>query len=91
MSEFGYALWALAQNLAQHCGPLRRISLTTMGHSAESLTTAQNHKKFIEKLATTFKGTARQKIYIQFTYINWTSQGLYHPCLKPSQKIDSAL
>jgi hypothetical protein len=35
-----------------------------MGHSAESLTTAQNHRKFIEKLATTFKGTVRQKVYI---------------------------
>jgi hypothetical protein len=35
-----------------------------MGHSANSLTTAQNHSKFIEKLATTFKGTVRQKVYI---------------------------
>jgi hypothetical protein len=25
---------------------------------------AQNHSKFIEKLATTFKGTVRQKVYI---------------------------
>jgi hypothetical protein len=24
----------------------------------------QNHSKFIEKLATTFKGTVRQKVYI---------------------------
>jgi hypothetical protein len=24
----------------------------------------QNHRKFIEKLATTFKGTVRQKVYI---------------------------
>jgi hypothetical protein len=37
-----------------------------MGHGAESITTAQNHSKFIEKLATTFKGKVRQKIY---TYI----------------------
>jgi hypothetical protein len=35
-----------------------------VGHSAESLTTAQNHRKFIEKLATTLKGTVRQNIYI---------------------------
>jgi hypothetical protein len=35
-----------------------------MGHSAESLTTAQNHRKFIEKLATSFTGTVRQKVYI---------------------------
>jgi hypothetical protein len=35
-----------------------------MGHGAESLITAQNHRKFIEKLATTFKGTVRQKVYI---------------------------
>jgi hypothetical protein len=35
-----------------------------MGHGAESLTTAQYHRKFIEKLATTFKGTVRQKVYI---------------------------
>jgi hypothetical protein len=35
-----------------------------MGHGAEALTTAQNHRKFIEKLATTFKGTVRQKVYI---------------------------
>jgi hypothetical protein len=34
-----------------------------MGHGAESITTAQKHSKFIEKLATTFKGTVRQKIY----------------------------
>jgi hypothetical protein len=32
-----------------------------MGHGAESITTAQKHSKFIEKLATTFKGTVRQK------------------------------
>jgi hypothetical protein len=25
---------------------------------------AQNHSKFIKKLATTFKGTVRQKVYI---------------------------
>jgi hypothetical protein len=37
-----------------------------MGHSAASLTTAQKYRKFIEKLATAFKGTARQKVY---TYI----------------------
>jgi hypothetical protein len=35
-----------------------------MGHGAESLTIAQNHSKFIEKFATTFKGTVRQKFYI---------------------------
>jgi hypothetical protein len=34
-----------------------------MGHGTESITTAQKHSKFIEKL---FKGTVRQKIY---TYI----------------------
>jgi hypothetical protein len=32
-----------------------------MGHGAESITTAQKRSKFIEKLATTFKGTVRQK------------------------------
>jgi hypothetical protein len=35
-----------------------------MGHGAESLTTAQNHSKFIETFATTFKGTVRKKVYI---------------------------
>jgi hypothetical protein len=39
-----------------------------MGHCAESSkalwATAQNHGKFIEKLATTFKGTVGQKVYI---------------------------
>jgi hypothetical protein len=30
------------------------------------LTAVQNHSKFIEKLATTFKGTVRQKFYIFF-------------------------
>jgi hypothetical protein len=35
-----------------------------MGHSAESLTTAQNHSKFIEKFATTFEGTGKDKFYI---------------------------
>jgi hypothetical protein len=35
-----------------------------MGHGADSLTTAQNHSKFLEKLAKTFKGTVRQKVYI---------------------------
>jgi hypothetical protein len=48
-SEFGYALWAITQNPAQQCGPLRRISLSAMGHSAESglalWATAQNFVK----------------------------------------------
>jgi hypothetical protein len=35
-----------------------------MGHYAESLTTVLDHSKFIEKLATTFKGTVKQKVYI---------------------------
>jgi hypothetical protein len=35
-----------------------------MGHGAESITKAQKHSKFIEKLATTFKGTVRQRVYI---------------------------
>jgi hypothetical protein len=35
-SEFGYVLRATAQNLAQHCGPLRRISLSAVGHSTGS-------------------------------------------------------
>jgi hypothetical protein len=39
-----------------------------MGHGAESLITAQNHRKFIEKLATTFKGTVRQKFYIDIMH-----------------------
>jgi hypothetical protein len=39
-----------------------------MGHGAESLTTAQNHSKFIEKFSTTFKGTIRQKIYISIKH-----------------------
>jgi hypothetical protein len=46
-----------------------------MGHGAESLTTAQNHSTFIEKLATTLKGTVRQKVYI---YI------MHYPRPKPS-------
>ncbi len=79
-------MWPYIHNLAQHCGPLRRILLSTMGHSAESLTTAQNHKKFIEKFATTFKETARRNVYIQFTYKNCTTQGLYLPCLKSFPK-----
>jgi hypothetical protein len=54
------ALWATAQNFVRRYGPRRRI----IDHSAESLTTAQNHSKFIEKFATTFKGTVRQKFYI---------------------------
>jgi hypothetical protein len=29
---------------------------------------AQNHNKFIEKLATTFKGTVRQKVCIYLMY-----------------------
>jgi hypothetical protein len=39
-----------------------------MGHSAESLTTAQKHSKFIEKFASTFKGTVRQKFYISIMH-----------------------
>jgi hypothetical protein len=39
-----------------------------MGHGAESLTTAQNHSKFIEKFATTFKGAVREKFYISITH-----------------------
>jgi hypothetical protein len=39
-----------------------------MGHGAESLTTAQNHSKFIEEFATTFKGTVRQKYYISIMH-----------------------
>jgi hypothetical protein len=39
-----------------------------MGHSAELLTTAQNHSKFIEKFATTVKGTVRQKFYISIMH-----------------------
>jgi hypothetical protein len=39
-----------------------------MGHGAESLTTAQNHSKFIEKFATIFKGTVRQKFYISIMH-----------------------
>jgi hypothetical protein len=35
-----------------------------MGHDAESFTTAKNHRKFIEKLATTFKVAVRHKVYI---------------------------
>jgi hypothetical protein len=46
-----------------------------MGHGAESITIAQKHSKFIEKLATTFKGTVRQKVYI---YI------MHYPRLIPS-------
>jgi hypothetical protein len=53
-AEYGLALWATAQNFV----------LSAMGHGAESFTTAQNHSKFIEKFATTFKGTVRQKFYI---------------------------
>jgi hypothetical protein len=48
-SEFGYALWATEQNLAQHCRSLRRILLSALGHSAESgsapWATAQNFVK----------------------------------------------
>jgi hypothetical protein len=29
--------------------------------------TVQNHSKFIENLATTFKGTVRQKVYMHYT------------------------
>jgi hypothetical protein len=39
-----------------------------MGHGAESLTTAQNHSKLIEKFAITFKGTVRQKFYISIMH-----------------------
>ncbi len=76
MSEFRYALWATEQNLAQHCGPLHRILLSAMGHGTESLTTTQNHSKFIEKFATTYKGTVKQKVYIY---------KLHYPRLIPSK------
>jgi hypothetical protein len=35
-----------------------------MGHGAGLLITVQNHRTFIEKLAATFKGTVRHKVYI---------------------------
>jgi hypothetical protein len=65
-----YALWAIVQNLAQHCGPLQIISLRAMA-------TAQNHwpqsriidhsaesQEIHRKACTTFKETVRQNIYI---------------------------
>jgi hypothetical protein len=54
-----------------HYGPQHRIWLSTVGHCAESLTTRQNHRKFIEKLATTLKGTVRQKIQIYVMHYTW--------------------
>jgi hypothetical protein len=56
-AEHGLALWATAQNFVKRYGPRRRI-----------IDTAQNHGKFIEKFATTFKGTVRQKIYISIMH-----------------------
>jgi hypothetical protein len=54
--------------MAYPCGPLRRILLSALGHGAESLTTAQNHSKFIEKFVSTFEGTVRQKFYISIMH-----------------------
>jgi hypothetical protein len=54
LPEFGYAVYATVQNLAQHCWPLCRILLSTLDHGAESLTTAQNRRKFIETLTIIF-------------------------------------
>jgi hypothetical protein len=52
-AEYGLALWATAQNFVKHYGPRRRI-------------TANSLKK--KKLATTFKGIVRQKVYIYIVH-----------------------
>jgi hypothetical protein len=49
-----------------------------MGHYAESLTTAQDHSKFIEKLVITFKGTVKQKVYI-YIYVMQNPRPI--PCM----------
>ncbi len=40
-----------------------------MGNGAESITTAQKHSKFIEKLATTFKGTVQRDFFTPVFFI----------------------
>jgi hypothetical protein len=56
-AEFFYAIWAMVQ-----------ISVSAVGHGGESLTTVQNHTKFILKLAIIFKGKVRKKWYISIMY-----------------------
>jgi hypothetical protein len=72
-------------------GPLRRISLSTVGHVAESFTTAQNHRKFIEKLATTFQGRVRQKVYIYIIHYPRPIPSILEILPSLEKKIDSAL
>jgi hypothetical protein len=62
-----------------------------MGHGAESLTTAQNHSKFIEKFATTFKGTVRQKFYISIMHYPGPITSMLEILPSLEKKIDSAL
>jgi hypothetical protein len=60
-----------------------------MGLGAESITTVQKHSKFIEKLATTFKGTVRQKVYIYIMHYPRPIPSMLEilPCLLSNKKI----
>jgi hypothetical protein len=51
---------------------------------------AQNHSKFIEKLATTLKGTVRQKVYIYIMHYPRPIPSMLE-ILPSLDKIDSAL
>jgi hypothetical protein len=64
------------------CQGQRRILLSAINCSTESLATAPNQLKFIEKIATTFKGMVRPKNCI---FTKFTTQGLCHSCLNLSQ------
>jgi hypothetical protein len=63
-------------------GPQRRNLLSAINCSRESLATAPNQLKFIEKIATTFKGKVRPKKCI---FTKFTIQGLCYSCLNLSQ------
>jgi hypothetical protein len=62
-----------------------------MGLGAESITTAQKHSKFIEKLATTFKGTVRQKVYIYIMHYPRPIPSMLESLPSLEQKMYSAL
>jgi hypothetical protein len=65
-TEFGYSLWATAQDVVMRFGPKCRIFLCTTGRPQCRIwlcpiTITQNHNNFFEKLAKFFKGTVRLK------------------------------
>jgi hypothetical protein len=62
-----------------------------MGHGAESLTTAQNDRKLIEKFAASFKGTVRQKGYIYVMHYPRPIPSMLETLHSLEKKIDSAL